>query len=254
MIRLIKHTVKATLQRLGYDVLKQKSRYRFPESSFSSHYYQRHTRRRLEHLASLGLAIAGKTVLEVGAGSGDHTDFFVDRGCQVVSTEAREEGVQELRYRYPTLQCFKLDLEHPPTDFNQTFDIIYCYGTLYHLRNPAEALSFLSKCCSDTLLLSSCVTYGEESAVTLVQEDAAMELHSVSGTGCRPTRRWIYEELKKHFAHVYMPLTQPNHPEFPVNWSEPDNQPLPTAVFIASRKPIDNPLLVEEIPVKQRRH
>ncbi len=59
-----------------------------PKDVFLSYHYQRHNQRRLEHLATLGLSIAGSTVLEVGAGIGDHTSFFLDRGCHVVCTEA----------------------------------------------------------------------------------------------------------------------------------------------------------------------
>ncbi|MEG4231950.1 hypothetical protein QUA40_07545 [Microcoleus sp. Pol11C3] len=51
--------------------------------------YLRHNQRKLEHLASLGLDIVGKTVLELGAGIGDHTSFFRDRSCEVIVTEGR---------------------------------------------------------------------------------------------------------------------------------------------------------------------
>jgi hypothetical protein len=48
--------------------------------------------RRREHLAGLGLPIAGRDVLEVGAGIGDLTSFFLDRGCSVASIEPRPEN------------------------------------------------------------------------------------------------------------------------------------------------------------------
>ena len=62
------------------------------EKSFRGGHYQRHNARRLEHLASLRLDLAGKRVLEVGAGIGDHTTFFLDRDCTVVATEPRPEN------------------------------------------------------------------------------------------------------------------------------------------------------------------
>src|SRR5262245_59527575 len=43
------------------------------EAQFHSDSYRRHNARRLEHLASLRLAVAHATVLEVGAGVGDHS-------------------------------------------------------------------------------------------------------------------------------------------------------------------------------------
>jgi len=42
-------------------------------NDFHSVGYLRHNARRLEHLNSLGLDISGRSVLELGAGIGDHT-------------------------------------------------------------------------------------------------------------------------------------------------------------------------------------
>jgi hypothetical protein len=50
---------------------------------------------RLAHLAALDLPMDGGTVLEVGAGVGRLTGFFIGRGCSVVVTEARVESVSE---------------------------------------------------------------------------------------------------------------------------------------------------------------
>src|SRR5260221_131264 len=57
--------------------------------------YPRHNARRLEHLASLGIDLFDKSVLEVGAGIGDLTSFFLDRGCTVTSVEARADNVRQ---------------------------------------------------------------------------------------------------------------------------------------------------------------
>ena len=221
---------------------------------FLSYHYQRHNQRRLEHLAGLGLNIAGSTVLEVGAGIGDHTSFFIDRGCQVVTTDARQENIRILRSRYP-VRVLHLDLDDPPETFNELFDIIYCYGLLYHLKNPTNAIEFMSSCCRKMLLLETCVSFGDEDLLNTCIEDALNPTQAISGTGCRPTRRWIYNQLKRHFEFVYLPITQPNYEEFPIDWTSPPhlNKTLTRAVFIASRQKIINKLLVEEIPMKQKR-
>ncbi|NER99465.1 MAG: class I SAM-dependent methyltransferase [Symploca sp. SIO1B1] len=222
---------------------------------FHSYHYQRHNQRRQEHLASLGLDLAGVTVLEVGAGIGDHTSFFLDRGCQVVSTEARQENLEILRSRYPNLKVRHLDLDDPDPQFNEVFDIVYCYGLLYHLKQPTEAIEFMSRCCRQMLLLETCVSFGEGESINPCGELAASPSQAISGQGCRPTRRWVYNRLREQFDFVYMPITQPNHEEFPVDWFlPPSTKVLTRSIYIASREALDNQLLVEDIPMKQEHH
>jgi FkbM family methyltransferase len=226
-----------------------------PIDVFHSTHYQRHNQRRQEHLASLGLDLTGATVLEVGAGIGDHTSFFLDRGCQVASTEARPENLEILRYRYPNIEVRHLDLDTPEPTFNAVFDIVYCYGLLYHLKNPVEAIEFMSRCCQKMLLLETCVSFGDEESVNPCAEVAESPSQAISGQGCRPTRKWVYNQLKRHFEFVYMPITQPHHEEFPIEWSLPPSTAILTrSVFIASRQPLDNQVLIEDIPMKQKRH
>jgi len=225
-------------------------------AGFASHHYQRHNQRRLEHLSGLGLPIAGKTVLEVGAGVGDHTGFFLDRGCCVASTEGRRENVELLRKRYSWIHTSHLDLNAPDASGlpQELYQIVYCYGLLYHLDRPAEAIAFLGRHCSEMLLLETCVSFGSGKHVNLCGEPASDATQSISGTGCRPTRDWVFGELRRHFPFVYMPVTQPWHEEFPVDWSTPDPKiPLSRAVFVAGKTPIVNPLLANDIPMLQRR-
>lgn len=225
-----------------------------PYEAFLSYHYQRHNQRRLEHLASLGLDIAGSTVLEVGSGIGDHTSFFIDRGCKVTSSDAREGNIKILRSRFPNLRVLKIDLDNPPEEFNEIFDIVYCYGLLYHLQNPERAIEFMSCCCRKMLLCETCVSFGEDNLLNPCKEDVLNPTQAISGRGCRPTRKWVYNRLKKHFEFVYLPITQPYHEEFPLDWSSSQNlKKLTRAIFIASREKINNRLLVESIPMKQIR-
>jgi hypothetical protein len=228
---------------------------RTPGARFHSAHYWHINQRRQEHLATLGLPIAGKSVLEVGAGIGDHTSFFLDRGCKVCVTEPRPENLRELRRALPGVEIRQLDLDAPDPGFDRKFDIVYNYGTLYHLRKPAEGIAYLAPRCAEFMLLETCVSVGEGLAVNLTDEARKAPSQAFGGTGCRPTRGWIVAELKRYFAFVYMTATQPWHAEFPIDWTVPAApDALTRAVFVASHGALTAPDLLTDIPLHQRRH
>ena len=249
---MLKKFIKKTFRFLGFDLIRLSKE---GDRLFSTDLYHRLNQRRLEHLASLQLDIAQSTVLEVGAGIGEHTSFFLDRDCTVTTSDAREETVKKLRSRYPNIRVLKIDLDNPPETFNELFDIIYCYGLLYHLRNPSMAIKFMARCCGKMILLETRISHGDDVSLNPCTEKKSDPRHGVSGIGCRPTRRWVLNELKKYFAFVYLPITQPYHNNFPIDWSSPPAQKgSDRAIFIASRQKIINKYLTEEIPLKQTRY
>lgn len=226
-----------------------------PVHAFHSFEYLRHNARRLEHLASLGIPVAGRSVLEVGAGIGDHSHYYIDRGCRITITEARPENLTYLRRLYPDQSVSLLDLERP-ADFGEvSFDIVHCYGLLYHLSNPKKALTYLAKNTAKLLLLETCVSFGEQEEVNLIAESQENPTQAYSGTGCRPTRAWLFKELKGLFEHVYVPRTQPCHAEFPLDWTAPQDHKagLQRAIFVASREILQNDALTSSLPSKQTR-
>lgn len=217
--------------------------------------YVRHNQRRQEHLASLHLPIAGRSVLELGAGIGDHTTFFLDRNCTVCVTDGRPELYEIVRDRYPTSRSERIDLDDVAQRFQEIYDIVYAYGVLYHLNDPARAIAQMAKWCGDLLLLETCVSTADDLSINLVSEPKEVGSQAISGTGCRPSRRWIFEELGQHFSHVYATVTQPWHPEFPTDWdATPSDAPFTRAVFVASRAPLALPTLTPNLPRQQPRH
>jgi hypothetical protein len=128
-------------------------------------------------------------------------------------------------------------------------DIFHCYGLLYHVSNPEEFLFSLKGKCG-LLLLETCVSNDfRDDGPHLVKEDHSNPTQAISGTGCRPTRAWIFEKLKSVFPHVYVPLSQPDHDEFPKNWNSPleDRSKLIRAIFIASTDKLRNEYLTEDL-------
>jgi len=153
---------------------------------------------------------------------------------------------------HPDLEAFQLDLDEPDTAFGERFDIVFCYGTLYHLARPAEAIAYMADRCDEMMLLETCVSFAAEPLLRHVSERSEPD-QAMAGIGSRPTRRWVHDHLKQQFEFVYMPTVQPAHPEFPTDWTSDPGQTLTRAIFVASRHEIDNPLLTTSIPDRQER-
>ena len=134
--------------------------------------------------------------------------------------------------------------------------MVYCYGVLYHLSRPAEALAWMCDRAAGLLLLETCVSFSSEDKLFQVSEKASSQSQSITGAGCRPSRVWLMNRLREKMPHVYVTATQPRHREFPLDWTK--SRPtsftgLARAAFVASRAPLNLPTLVSELPMAQRR-
>lgn len=208
-------------------------------------------RARQEHLASLDLDINGRTVIEVGAGIGLHTQFFLDRGCDVTITDGALANVEEIQRRHPTRRSFQLDLESAQAiQHLGHWDICYCYGLLYHVGDPEHVLAMLGSI-SDTILLELICSTDPGESVTVVRDPRGLNQSTV-GRGCRPSRAWIMSQLNKHWGHAYISRTQPDHPDFPRDWHNPGSGNT-RAIFVGSRREIAKaglvtaPLMQQEV-------
>jgi 2-polyprenyl-3-methyl-5-hydroxy-6-metoxy-1,4-benzoquinol methylase len=212
---------------------------------FFSPHYQDHNRARLDHLHSLGLSLSGTRVLELGSGPGDHTGFYVERGCRVVSVDARQECLDVLSQRFPGVTTVQCDLNRPePLRELGMFDVVHCFGVLYHLEEPETILRQLAEACTGLAIVETCVSAAENSAVELVDEIRGDFTQSSTGRACRPSRRWVFDNLSRYFPFVYLTRTQPEHPEFPTDWNHlGDAPPIIRAVFVASKQPLELPAL-----------
>jgi SAM-dependent methyltransferase len=206
-------------------------------------------RARLEHLASLGLPLEGRSVLDVGGGPGHLAQFFVERHCRIVSTDARAENVARARELYPQLDAHILDVEDTEAvrAFGR-FDVVFCYGLLYHLENPLLALRNLVGACDDVLLVETMICDSDRPVVLLDDETASWN-QALRGLGCRPSPSWIAMALDRAgMHHVYAPTTKPDFPDYLFAWRNDlawsrDGRPL-RCTFLCSRDPIENERLI----------
>jgi 2-polyprenyl-3-methyl-5-hydroxy-6-metoxy-1,4-benzoquinol methylase len=206
-------------------------------------------RARLEHLAALRLPLAGKSVLDVGCGVGHLAQLFVKLGCRVVCVDAREENIASLRQRYPALtEAHVADVQQVPLSRFGRFDVVFCYGLLYHLEDPVAGLRNLFSVCDGLLLLETLVCDYSGPAVVLVDESLSAN-QARAGLGCRPSPSWVAMALNRvGFPHVYAPLSRPAYQDFQFAWRDNldhwrDGHPI-RCVFVAARAELPHPQLV----------
>ena len=204
-------------------------------AAFREQNYLDINRARLQHLESLDLPLSQCRVLELGSGPGDLTGFYVERGCKVVAVDAREECLEPIRQRYPKVETRQVDLNHPePLRELGQFDVIHCYGILYHLEEPARLIAFAGEA-AGLLVMETCLSAGTGAGLVFADETADYT-QSFTAKGCRPTRAWVFTELAKAFPFVYLTRTQPNHREFPTDWNGSlDHFKNIRSVFVGSR-------------------
>ncbi|MCI5196118.1 MAG: methyltransferase domain-containing protein [Candidatus Electrothrix sp. AW5] len=233
---------------------RKKKSYEISQSvqSFLSPEYQQINVARLQHLQSLGFNFSGKNVLELGAGIGDHTLFYLINNSIITPVEGREELVDYISRRFnidvvlQDLECdFVSKLKRP-----YLYDIAHCYGILYHLSDPEKfirSVATLANC----LILETCVSLdGDE--VNLVKENRNESTQAINGTGCRPNRKWIFNKIMENFEYAYMPITQPKHVQFPkifknVNQTSQAGSRNIRAIFIGSNSPVELKKLSENL-------
>ena len=204
---------------------------------------------RLKHFNSLNLDIKDKSILETGSGGcGDLTLNLLKHTNDITLNDTRQSNINFVKKRIKIdLPSNNWDLNEPLPQ-NKKFDVVYSYGTIYHLNNPVEAIKNLSKLCNDFFIISLAGN-GANSEMYLKYEKGNDQ--STTSIGCRCGRNWIKNELKKYFKYVYFPISQPDHPDFHKDWS--GTLPIPTTrnvrfVIIGSHKKLNNPNLITKTP------
>ena len=182
---------------------------------------------RLAHLSGLGIVqwIAGSRVLEVGAGVGHLTHFFEDLGCKIISTDGRQENVDEHLKRHPGRKVKLVNLmDYQAHHYLGSFHIVFFYGTLYHLKHPARAIHTLADICTGAMLIETLVSGNDNGLPNEHTERwGGGRDQSLDSYGCIPSRSWMISTLGHRFEHVIEAGSPAPHRE----------------VFIASHFPLE---------------
>ena len=146
---------------------------------------------RLEHLASLGLPPHG-AVRARGRSRRRSSHWLLQLSrMSGARTEGRPDNVDELRRRRPDVTIVQADVEESLGRLGR-FDVVFCYGLLYHLENPSARFATWLRCamtsCSSR---PSCATRRLQSSDWTTRRRRSTRLCAASPTDpARRTSRW----------------------------------------------------------------
>jgi len=110
------------------------------------------------------------SAVDVGCGVGDFSKFLSGMGFQVVAVDGRQENVIEGRKRHPGVTFLTANVEDLPLSEMSTFDLVFCFGLLYHLENPFRAIRKLHFLTNKILLIESMCVPDSEPTMSLLDE------------------------------------------------------------------------------------
>jgi SAM-dependent methyltransferase len=155
-----------------------------------------------------------RTALDLGCGVGYFSSLLQDLGLQVTAVDARAENIAEARSRFPGIDFRVADAEDASVAGLGTFDLVLCFGLLYHLENPIRAIRNVHALTGKLLLLES-MAVDEEQPFFLLLDEPEGEDQSLRAVSCYPSEgAMIKMAYRAGFPHVYRFRELPNHDDF----------------------------------------
>lgn len=232
--------IKRALEKMGFAKHSQAPPETSKELIFDREFYREITHARLEHFESLSLPLAGKSVIDVGCGVGRFLNSLTEQGANVFCVDGRCDNIERLKELYPSRKCAVVDVESSDLLEYGHFDVVFCYGLLYHLSDPFGFIKNASKICNEMMIIETCIMDATEPVVRLVPEDQQNATQALHPMGCRPSPSYVNACLRlSRFEYIYKPVVLPAHPQFHYklnnDYSYMKQGHLIRDIFIASR-------------------
>lgn len=184
----------------------------------------------LETKAQLGL----RSAIDVACGAGYFSALLTSAGLDVTGVDGRRNNVDECRRRQPGVQFELFDAEDRAIRGLGTFDLVLCFGLLYHLENPLLAIRHLHALTGTLLLVEGVVFPGDQPIMGLVDETHSDD-QGLNYFAFYPTEACLQKMLfKAGFANVYRFAVLPDHPTY----RSSKRLPRVRTMLAASHKPL----------------
>ncbi len=154
------------------------------------------------------------TALDAGCGVGFFAKTLHDLGLRVCGFDGRSENVEEARRRYPGIPFEQGNIENTEIRKLGEFDLVLCFGLVYHLENPLAAMRHLRALTGKGLLLES-MCFPEGRPWMLLREEPSSEDQSLTNTAFYATEGCLVKMLyRAGFPQVYRLEQLPEHDDF----------------------------------------
>lgn len=186
-------------------------------------------------VARLKPALDLSRAVDTGCGVGFFSQTLAECGLNVCGFDGRGENVTEARSRFPHIPFEQADIEGKAILELGQFDLVLCFGLLYHLENPLLAVRHLRGLTGKCLLLES-MCLPEEKTAMLLREEPNQEDQSLSDVAWYPSEGTLVKMLYRGgFGSVYRVIPLPDHEDF----RETTDHARRRTVLLASTEPID---------------
>ena len=165
-------------------------------------------------LAQLKETLHLSTAIDVGCGLGYFSALLKSLGFEVSAVDGRQQNVEEASRRNPGINFACCDAQSPEIVKKGKFDLVFCFGLLYHLENPFLAIRYLREMTKNLLLVEGVIYPGADPIMGLVDEGLT-EDQGLNHVAFYPTESCLVKMLyRSGFAHVYRFHPLADHPEY----------------------------------------
>jgi len=190
-------------------------------------------------LDNLNSTITMESALDAGCGVGYFSSVLVSMGLKVTAFDVRQENVEEARRRQPNVQFLVQDVEDTCIAGLSEFDLVLCFGLLYHLENPFRAVRNLHAITRKVLIIESMVAPFQLPAAVLMNENPGQDqgTHHVAFV---PSQACLVKILyHAGFPYVCETTVLPGHDDF----RDAPSHVRRRTILVASKVRLRSPLL-----------
>lgn len=158
--------------------------------------------------------LALRSAIDIGCGLGHFSSSLSSLGLRVVGVDARQKNVDEARRRHPDIEFHVLDAEQVFTSRFGQFDLVLCFGLLYHLENPFRVIRNLAGLSTKLALIEGVVYPSSEPIMALLDENELNDqgLHHLA---FYPSEACLAKMLfRAGFLNCFLLDPMPDHPFF----------------------------------------